>query len=161
MEILKHSVVSFVNQDADLFDMTGKLQLSADIYIGAELTEIYCEEMVDPRILVSILLGNKHFRKQELVDRPIRVFIGDDGNVGRVSLLEETEPFGDIFITGKTLLSTFNGNTNHVGPCSATEVIKAVKAYYGDGEECPHPKIIRKRLEKKIGLKYIKVIDVL
>ena len=160
MEILKHSVVSFINQDADNYDMTGKLRISADIYIGAELTEIYCEEMVDPRILVSILLSNKFFRRQMLIDRPIRLFIGDNGNVSRAVLLEQPEPFSDKYVVGETLMATFGGCTDHVGPCSAAEVIKAVKAYYNDGEECPHPKVIRKSLEKHIGLRYIKTIDV-
>lgn len=153
----KHCCVTFINQDADLFDMTGKLLISCDIYISAEVTEIFCEEMVDPEILANILLSNKHFRKQEMVDRPIRVFIGDTGEIGRATLIEEDH--SGTYVTGRNLMSTFNNRTDHIGPCSAVELIKVIKAYTGD-EDIPHPKVIRKKLTKRIGLRYVKTIDI-
>ena len=155
----KHSTVTFINQDADLFDTTGKLMISCDIYISTEVTEIFCEEMVSPIILANILLANKHFRKQEMVDRPIRVFIGDTGEIGRATLIEETDFNSGRNITGRNLMTTFNNRTDHIGPCSAAEMIKVIKAYT-DNEDIPHSNVIRKKLIKRIGLRYVKTIDI-
>ena len=153
MIVKRHSVVQFLNQDCDLFDATGKIVLSADIFFSNDVAEIYCEEFVDPEILVNIMLSNKHFRKMTAVDREIRLFMSDGDEVSRVTLVA----YGDT--TGRELMGTFDGKTDHIAPCSGQEMVKCVRAI--THEEIPHPEVIRKKLEKRIGLKYVKTIDVL